>query len=173
MKKEVLILFLMIIYGVTFWSGGALCRAEEKIMKESPKQQCERLMDTVLPFAEDMLKRRGEFFPFGGAMNLAGKIINEGAWTGEEHPPSVDVIKVLHEAFKKGAKRGEFLATALVYDVRVVPPGKSAKTDAVAVDIDHRDGISQTVIYPYSLKDGRLSFGETYAIPMQHPVFER
>ena len=148
-----------------------MCRAEEKTMKESPKQQCERLMDAVLPFAEEMLKKHGEFFPFGGVLNLEGKAINQGAWTGEEHPPSVDVIKVLHEAFKKGAKDREFLATALVYDVKVVPPGKSEKTDAVAVDIDHRDGVSQTVIYPYSLKDGKLNLGETYTIPMQHPVF--
>jgi hypothetical protein len=163
----------LLICGLTFWSGDARCRAEEKPVKESPIQQCERLMDALLPFAEEMLVKHGEFYPFGGALNLNGKVINQGAWTGQEHSPSEDVIKVLHEGLKKGAEGGEFLATALVYDVKVIPPGKAEKTDAVAVDVDHRDGVSQTVIYPYCLEDGKPSLGQTYAIPMQHPVFER
>ena len=78
---------------------------------------------------------------------------------------------MLHKGYVIGAKKGDYIATALVYDVRVIPPGQKEKTDAIAVDINHRDGISQTVIYPYRLKDKQLVVGEPYAIGNQHPVF--
>jgi hypothetical protein len=135
------------------------------------KRQSEELMNAVLPFAEQMLRNHGEFFPFGAIVNKAGKIEQQGAWTGSEHPPSQEVIEVLYKGYVAGARTGDYIATALVYDVRVIPPGQNEKTDAIAVDISHRDGVSQTVIYPYRLKDKRLEVGQPYAIANQHPVF--
>lgn len=135
------------------------------------KQQCEKLMDSLLPFASQMLTAHGEFFPFGGTMDPQGQIGMSGGWTGEEHPPSGEVISLLHSAFVAGAREGKFMATALVYDVRVIPPGQENKTDAIAVDVSHRDGVSQTVIYPYQLRDHKLVVGQPYAIQNQHPVF--
>jgi hypothetical protein len=139
----------------------------------SAKEQCVQLMDSLLPFAEKMLKEHGEFFPFGGTVDAAGQIGMSGGWTGDEHPPSNDVIGLLQSGFKRGAHEGTYIAAALVYDVRVVPPGQSEKTDAIAVDVSHKEGISQTVIYPYKLQAGELSFGQSYAIANQHPVFEQ
>lgn len=137
----------------------------------SPKQQCKELMDSLLPFATQMLASHGEFFPFGGTIDANGKIGMTGGWTGEEHPPSSEVISLLHSAFVVGARERNYIATALVYDVRVVPPGEQAKTDAIAIDVSHRDGISQTVIYPYKVIEKKVVAGKPYAISNQHPVF--
>lgn len=137
----------------------------------SPKQQCEQLMDSLLPFATKMLATHGEFFPFGGTIDANGKIGMTGGWTGEEHPPSSEVISLLHSAFLGGARKGDYIATALVYDVRVMPPGEQVKTDAIAIDVSHRDGISQTVIYPYKVIEKKVLAGKPYAISNQHPVF--
>jgi hypothetical protein len=151
--------------------ASAIAAEEGKVVSVEAKKQSEQLMNAVLPFAEQMLRNHGEFFPFGGTMSKGGVIENHGAWTGSEHPPSLEVIEALHNAYVSGAKKGAYIATALVYDVRVIPPGQNEKTDAIAVDISHRDGISQTVIYPYRLKDKQLLVGEPYAVGNQHPVF--
>src|SRR5438309_3725635 len=60
-----------------------------------PKADCETLMNSVLPFAERMLKEYGEFFPFGGAMRPSGEIVSVGGKTDQERPPSAEVIKLL------------------------------------------------------------------------------
>jgi hypothetical protein len=166
LRKCVVVFVILSLFGAS-----AIAAEKGKIVSAEAKKQSEELMNAVLPFAEQMLRKHGEFFPFGGTINKAGKIENQGAWTGSEHPPSQEVIETLHKAYVLGAKKGDYIATALVYDVRVIPPGQKEKTDAIAVDISHRDGISQTVIYPYRLKDKQFVAGEPYAVGNQHPVF--
>jgi len=83
----------------------------------TPKAECENLMNTALPFAEQMLQKHGEFFPYGAALKENGEIASVAGYDGRELPPSNDIIRLLKEAFVKGAKSGEYRATALVYDV--------------------------------------------------------
>lgn len=123
---------------------------------QSQKFDCEALLDVVMPFAEQMLKTHGEFFPFGAAMLPDGKTTQVGAWDGDEHPKSADIITLLKDGFVAGARKGEYKATALVYDARY-KSDDGALTDAIAVELDHRDNYSVVVFYPYSLKDGLLS----------------
>lgn len=39
------------------------------------KEESQRLMDSVLPFAEEMLTKHDEFFPYGGAITKNGDIV--------------------------------------------------------------------------------------------------
>jgi len=36
--------------------------------------ECESLMSAVLPFAEQMLREHGEFFPYGVALKVDGQL---------------------------------------------------------------------------------------------------
>ena len=111
-----------------------------------------------------MLKNHGEFFPYGGTMGVDEKITNVGGYTGDEHPKSVDVIKLLKGAYRRDGETGKILACALVYDVRVIPPGQTEKADAIAVDLDHKDGTSVTMIYPYRIgADKQVTFSQPFA----------
>ena len=114
------------------------------------KSDIELVLDVVLPMAEEMLVKHGEFFPFGGAMQPDGEILHVNTWDGDEHPASNDVIATLTGAFKSGAERGDYRATAIVYDIVTVPPGETVKQDAIAVALDHRNDYSVVVVYPYS-----------------------
>ncbi len=60
-----------------------------------PKADCEALMNSVLPFAEQMLTTHGEFIPFGGAMRPDGRLVSIAGYDGNEHPKSVDVIALM------------------------------------------------------------------------------
>lgn len=128
-------------------------------------------MNVALPFAEAMLQKHGEFFPFGATMNGKGEVSHVGGYDGREHPASADIIKLLKEAFRAGAKTGEIKATALVYDVRVVLPASGEKSDAVAVSLNHRANYSVVVLFPYRIESGKVVFGDTFAQKGEADIF--
>ena len=138
----------------------------------TPKAECEQLLDALLPFAEKMLREHGEFYPYGGTMDPSGNINHSAAHDGTSHPQSAALIDLLRAGFNEGASRGEYKATALVYDVRVVPPGSKSKTDAIAVELDHRDDYSALVYFPYTLESGEVNFGSPFAEKGTGRVFQ-
>jgi hypothetical protein len=133
-------------------------------MDTSAKDESKLLVDELLPFAQKLLSEHGEFFPFGATINVDGVIGLAGAATGDDHPPSSELISILRGAFAKKAKAGEVRAVAIAYDVLVQHPNASEKTDAVAIDIEHRDSYCVTVFFPYSLRGTEVTFGETFTI---------
>jgi len=136
------------------------------------KGECEEIMNTLLPFAQKMLEEHGEFFPFGGTMKSNGEIAYTAGYDGREQPPSADIIKLLKDCFRSGAKSGLYKATALVYDVRVVPPSSGQKSDAIAVALDHRDNCSVVVYFPYQIQSGKVAFGHAFAEKGEANVFK-
>jgi len=121
-------------------------------------------MNALLPFAEQMLNRFGEFLPFGAAIRTDGTVISVGADTGQEHSPSLDVIAVLEQGFARQAAAGELRAAGICYDARAVPPGQTEKTDAIAMRLQHLAGDTVDVFLPYTRGTlGGLRFGELFA----------
>jgi hypothetical protein len=45
---------------------------------KNPKEECEELLNSAMPFAELMLKQHGEFYRFGKAMTPNGKSVAVG-----------------------------------------------------------------------------------------------
>jgi hypothetical protein len=131
--------------------------------RETAKADCEAMLNELVPFAERWLLKHGEFFPFGGAMKANSEIVYIAGYDGRERPPSDDIIDLLKKSFRSGAASGEYKATALVYDVRVLLPSSEQKSDAVAVALDHRNSYSTLVLLPYQLKNGSVVFGESFA----------
>lgn len=125
------------------------------------KDDCNLLLNATLPFAEQMLGEYGEFVPFGAQMLPDGEIVSVGV--DENHPQSKYLIEVLQAAFKSGAANGDLIATVLVYDVRIMPPEASEKSDAIALNLDHRDNYSVTVFFPYTIKNGKPEIGDPFA----------
>jgi len=137
----------------------------------SAKDDCNLLLIAALPFAEQMLRDHGEFLPFGAQMLPDGEIVSVGVDDGEDHSRSQNLIDALQVAFKAGAADGELVATALVYDVRVVPPGAREKTDAIALNLDHRENYSVTVFFPYALSEGEPEIGDAFASGGDYSIF--
>ena len=135
------------------------------------KSDVEFLMNDMLPFAEEMLAKHGEFLPYGAALNAQGEVVSIAGYTGEEQPPSQDVIDLLRKSFIDGARKGQFDATALYYDVRI-KTNQDETSDAVAIELDHKDGYSVVVFFPYQIELGVVSFGEISAQQGQNSVFQ-
>jgi hypothetical protein len=130
-------------------------------------------MNSVLPFAEQMLRDYGEFLPFGGAMRTTGELVSVSGYTEDEHPPSAEVIRLIKDGFIDAVRKREFKATALVYDVRITLPSAAEKSDAIAVSLNHRDDYSVIVIFPYKLESGKVSIGAALAQKGEADIFRR
>lgn len=135
------------------------------------KADVEKLLDAFLPFAEKMLAQHGEFLPFGGAMKPSGEIESVAAHDGREQPPSQDVIDLLAEGLQRGAAAGEYIATAIVYDVRVRPPGQADVTDAIAAELEHQGGYAVITVFPYRINAGLPQLSPPYATGPRRSIF--
>jgi hypothetical protein len=143
---------------------------DNKTMSDA-KSDCEVLRNSVLPFAEQMLSRYGEFYPFGAAMQPDDAIVSIAGYDGQEHPPSADVIRLLKEGFVAGARKSQYKATALIYDIRVTLPSTGEKSDAIAVSLNHRDNYSVIVMFPYKIEDGKPLLGVAFTQKGEADIF--
>jgi hypothetical protein len=139
-------------------------RAEiDRAKIESAKSDCDEILETVIPFAEKMLVEHGEFYPFGGTMTADGKVGFTAGWSGDEDPEPSEVLSTLEQGFRAGAKSGKYKAISLVFQCEAVPPGKIKERDAIAASLDHRDGYSAVLVFPYSFApDGKLVIEESF-----------
>jgi len=135
------------------------------------KSQTEHLLQALLPFAEQMLSEHGEFFPFAGALLPSGNIAPVTANDGREYPPSEDVIALLRVSLRERAETESFVASILVYDVRITPPEATGPTDAIAVELEHRSGYVAKLFFPYKLTDGNLKLEPPFGRPGVRTVF--
>lgn len=91
------------------------------------------LLNAALPFAQQMLGESGEFFPFGVVLSSGGDIRMIAADTGhDDKPRSTDVLATRVRGVR--VDREALRAVALVSDVR------TDDTDAVQVELEHREG---------------------------------
>lgn len=130
-------------------------KSEKSMPPRTPKEECEDVMNFLLPFVKKLLTEQGEFFPVGATMDVDGAIAAVATFDGDDHPASQTVIDSLLDVFRAGAKQRKYKATALMFDVRTVPPGESEKTDAVATRLDHVSGYSVVVLFPYHFTPAR------------------
>lgn len=138
-----------------------------------PQSDCELLLGAVMPFAEQMLTEHGEFFPFAASMSPSGEctmvaIMDDDL--GDDPEPS-ELIARFVEHLQASANSGEFKATAIVYDALTIPPEKTQKQDTVICDLDHRDGFSAKVCFPYSIDEGTLEIEEPFASEGENSIF--
>jgi hypothetical protein len=136
------------------------------------KRDAERLVDAILPFAERMLKQYGEFYPYGGYLTRDGRTIDVGAKAhGEDYPRSEDLLRILRESLQSMARTDKCRAAAVVFNVSVIIPGTNKKSDAIQISVDHCDGYSADIFYPYELTDGKIAYGTTFAQAGKHDIF--
>jgi hypothetical protein len=145
------------------------------IPTQQPKADCEVVMNFGLPLVEELLKRHGEFLPFAAAMRPNGEIVCLGAYDGREVPSLAgsfaEIIRSLKDTLIAGARRQEYMATALFYEVGFTLPSSSERRDAVAVSLNHRDGYSVIVLLPYTIEDAGIVYDVPRAQPGEVDIF--
>jgi hypothetical protein len=141
---------------------------------KTPREECEALMNLLLPLAQKMLTEHRAFLPYGAGVGPAGEMTMMMAKTGDGPGDANELIAMLELGQRQGAAEGKFKVTALVIDMVVIPPGKTAKQDGIAVRLDHRDGLSMIVGFPYSFSPtGELLIDPPFASDGAKRIFPR
>ncbi|MEO7032349.1 MAG: hypothetical protein ABI335_00890 [Polyangiaceae bacterium] len=132
----------------------------------SCKEDCEALMSTVLPVAEQMLTEHRELQPFGSTMSRDGAIVQVGGWRAAAHASDETLLAEFETSFRDGAARGELNATARL--------SAGAAKDSVLVRLDHREAYSIIVTFPFHFTDaGELVIDEPFAGEGAYEIFGR
>lgn len=124
------------------------------------------LMGRAFPFAQQMLAAHGEFFPYAVGLGQTGEVRMFAADPGGgEHPPSTDVLRGLVDGLR--SERNVLRAVALTSDVRV------ADSDAIRVELEHRDGIAISLLLRYRNLNGSggIEYGEMTAGPGEAQIW--
>ena len=138
----------------------------------TPKEEAEVLMNAILPVAERMLLRYGEFYPYGGYMKPDGTVAHIGANDPDtDRPKSKDLLYVLRSSLREMADGRRCKAVALVFNVSTTLPNSGQKSDAVQLSIEHEGGYSVEIFLPYRVTGGEVVYGETFVQQGKHEVF--
>src|SRR5690606_15881641 len=105
----------------------------------------------------ELLERHGEFYPYGVALEASGeaKMLAGDPGLGDQ-PPPMEVLQAVVGGLQ--LQRDGLRATAVVADVRL------PDSDAVRVELEHRDGHAITVFLPYRTGQEGLEVGELVAV---------
>jgi len=137
------------------------------------KAEVELLMNEMVPFAKQMLVEYGEFIPFGCFSNRDGTIVHVGGQGTGEELSNQDIAALLEADFRESARREEIRASALVCDVKLRNAADGSSSDAIQINLDHVDGYSAEVFYPYQLNAecGNVVFDSIVAQEGHYRIF--
>jgi hypothetical protein len=132
----------------------------------------EELLNALMPFAQEMLAKNGEFYPFGATMASDGKVNAVSADMGEEQPETQALIDMMIQGFRQEAAAGSLRAAGICVDIRTIPPGQTEKTDAICARLEHSSGEAVRVILPYKKGFlGKYKYGAMFATAGPPEIF--
>jgi hypothetical protein len=135
-----------------------------------PKEEIEQLLNFLLPSAEQMLSKEGQFHPYAAMVAADGEVKSVSARAGEE-PNVADLLVALHEELREQAAEGSIRASGIAADVTLTDPDSGETTDAVQVELDHADADAVDIYVPYESASDGIKFGELVAAAGREPVF--
>lgn len=137
----------------------------------TPKEQCEILLDKLLPFAEQQMRKYREFYPFAAVLLEDDTVELTETYDGNEHPEPKAVLEDLKQIHKKFAAEGKIKASGIVWNAGV-NSADGKPIDAIIVSLEHKDSYSVIVGEPYKIGlFKKVSFGNLFAMEGKHDIF--
>jgi hypothetical protein len=123
-----------------------------------PNEHMDALLRFLVPFAQRQIDRSGGFAPFGASMAPDGEL---KAMTTDDGDAEAQLAQMRDDA-RAEADDGHLLAVGICSDVNLTTDGFS---EAIRIELEHRDAEPITCVLPYRNTDEELVFGEILAIP--------
>jgi hypothetical protein len=111
------------------------------------KEELQALSSPLFAFAEQQVRRRNAFLPFGAALARNGEVNLHAAAAGEDVTSLAEVLPILHEGLRSSVAEQDLVAVAVCEWVRITPDGRAA-TDAVKVLVEHERGLTVAFYVP-------------------------
>jgi hypothetical protein len=128
---------------------------------EEVQADVDGLLNTALSSAQRMLGKHGEFPPYAFELSEDGETGMVATYPGQGgHSSLADILSLLYDGL--GFHSMGLRAVAVISCVRIDLP--SMPTDAIRVEIEHREGVAIAVLFPYKKRFGRgVTYGDLQA----------
>jgi hypothetical protein len=111
------------------------------------KVDLERVSSPLFDCAQQQVRKRGAFLPFGASLSNKGELALHAGSTGEELVSSTEVLPLLHAGLRTAAAQGGLSAVAVCEWVKITPDG-GEQTDAIKVLVEHERGLTVAFYVP-------------------------
>ncbi len=129
----------------------------------TPKEQTESLLNELLSFAEKLLEKHGELFPFAGIVDNAGRARHLIADAPAQRLSAEAMRRSLVAGLREQASGGDCQLAVLINALSVTDPESGRVIDVIHAAAEHRQGYAADLYLPYTLSEGKLEYGETAA----------
>lgn len=128
------------------------------------KAEAEHLMSELFGFAEKMLIQYGEFHPFGGYLDVTGRMKHVGLdYEHTKKKSGKEELTLLKNGLRSIAKRRGGRVFGYAVDV-VLPSAEGEKKDAIQFFLEHKNGYCAEVFFVYTVNPDRgVEVNETFA----------
>lgn len=128
----------------------------EHVLEEQVREDANDVLNASVSYAKRMLRRYGQFAPFGYRMNNDGDVAFEAVAQHDMPPEPAMLLELLYQQLGERAKKGLLLAAGTASNVTMGKPSPEGFPDAVMVEIEHRDGYCVQAFVPYRITGGQL-----------------
>lgn len=134
------------------------------------KADLDQLASPLFELAEQHVRKRGTFLPFGAILKRGGEITLEAATSGAEFESSLEVLPILHEGLRATVKQGGVEALAICESVKITLEGRK-QTDAMKVLVEHERGLTVAFYVPcHKSIFGKWTFEGMFVQPAEPEV---
>src|SRR5271154_1160270 len=130
--------------------------SEERVENERIREDANDVLNASVAYAKRMLRRYGEFGPFGFAMDQDGKVKMEAIVQKDMPADAALLLDLLQQQLTERARRGALQATATASNVTMGKPSEEGYTDAIMLDIEHQSGYCVKAFVPYRIAGGQF-----------------
>lgn len=107
----------------------------------------DRITSPLFEFAEEQVRKRGAFLPFGAYLKPNGEIVLAAASNGENLTSFNEILPILHDGLRATVEQGDVSAIAVCEWVKITPEG-GKQTDAMKVLVEHEGGLTIAFYVP-------------------------
>jgi hypothetical protein len=125
-------------------------------MEEQVREDANDLLNAGIAYAKRMLRKYGEFGPFGYRLNEEGNVVMEKIVQQEMPPDAALLLNLLRQQLAEKAQRGSLSAAAMASNVTMAKASEEGYTDAIMIEIEHRSGYAVKAFVPYKITGGQL-----------------
>jgi len=140
-------------------------------MEKQETEDIQALINIFFPFAEELIIKFGEFYPYAGATTIEGEFVSVGFHEENKHLSPDKVLLSLKNSLKPGSEK--YIVAAIFYDIKTKDADTGESQDAIAVFIEHMTGKkAYEFFYPYKLeREENLVVGDSYGAAIPKEIF--
>lgn len=130
--------------------------SEERLDNERIREDANDVLNASVSYAKRMLRRHGEFGPFGFMMDQDGNVKMEAIAQQDMPADAAMLLDLLQQQLTERARRGALHAAASASNVTMGKPSDEGYTDAIMLDIEHQSGYCVKAFVPYRITGGQF-----------------